>query len=163
MDDVLFLQRKPDYLVVVARDHDGARIPDDRDQLGAWRKLERVSQSRQTGGDLCVGPIVCEPRLLTHGVLELIETEIGHPNIEGEIGADGENQEWEEAAERAHAATSHHCDCAPSMTSLTIRSIAILRPSATPRSSYWPSASSPFRCQSVLPVTWSTISMSTTS
>src|SRR4026207_1460621 len=148
MDDVLFLQRKPDYLVVVARDHNGAWIADDRDQLGAWRQLECVCQSRQTAGDLRVRPVGGEPRLLAHGVLELIETEIGHADVEGEIGTDGGNEEREKAAERAHAATLHHCDCAPSMTSLTIRSIAILRPSATPRSSYCPSARRPFPRQS---------------
>ena len=121
------------------------------------------ARSRQTGRDLRVAPVPGEPRFLPHGVLELIEAEIGQTDIDREIGGNRDNQQWNETPKRARSATFHHCDWAPSMMSLTIRSMACLRPSACQRSSYWPSARSPLRCHSVLPVTWSTISMSTTS
>src|SRR5687768_10091239 len=153
MDHSLFLERKLDDFVVVAFDRDHGLSAGDRDQLGAGRKAQRISDGRQTRGDLFVGARRGEARLLPHRILEAIEAEIGFPERDSEVRSRGKNEKYDQTSESARAPAVYHCDCAPSITSLTIRSIACRRPSATPRSSYCPSASNPFRCQRVLPVT----------
>src|SRR5258706_8885700 len=163
MDHALLLHRKPDDFVVVARNRDPRGRALNGDQLRAGRELESVRKCRQARRDLSVGLVAREPRLLPHRILELIETEIGLAEIHREVGRQREYEDRQQAPDSALSATIHHCDCAPSISVLTMRSIACFLPSGSPRSSYCPSASKPFRCQRGLPVTWSINSRSTTS
>src|SRR2546423_5718422 len=91
MEYLLLLERKLDDLVVIAGDGDGRRATLDQDQLRAGRELQRVGERAESGSDLIVGLGCCKARFLTHRVLELIEAEISLAEVDGEIGADGEN------------------------------------------------------------------------
>jgi hypothetical protein len=153
MKNFLFIQRKPEDFVVITRYADPGRSPLDGDQLRTRGKLETVGQRRESGGDLGIRLVTGKPRLLSHCILELIEVEISFGKTHREVSCHGENQQRKQTSEPAHPATVYHCDCAPSITVFTTRSIACFLPTGSPRSGYWPSASKPFRCQRVFPVT----------
>src|SRR5450759_1911283 len=136
MDDLLLFERQIEDLIIVAGDGDHTRRPRNRDQLSTGRHLEGISQGREMTGDLIVGPRRGESSFLAHCILELIKTEVGHPEIDCEIDRDRQYEQRDEATQRAGAATGYHCDWAPSMTSFTIRSIACFLPVASSRSSY---------------------------
>src|SRR5688500_9960875 len=94
-----------------------------------------------------------EPSLLRHGVLQPVEAHIHLADIEPEVGEGDDQQGSNQATEPARSAPGrHHCDCAPSMMSLTIRSSACFRPAGSDRSAYSPSACNPARSKRVFPV-----------
>jgi len=70
MDNALLLERKRDDFVVVARNRDGCRRALDGDQLRARRELESVGKRGKARGDLGVGLVARESRLLPHRILE---------------------------------------------------------------------------------------------
>src|SRR5712671_1865780 len=136
MDHALLLERKSDDFVVVARNRNRGRRALDRDQLRAGWELESIGKCRQARRDLGVGLIARESRLLPHRILELPETEIGLAKIHCEVGRQREYENRQQATDSALSATIHHCDWAPSISVLTMRSIACFLPSGSPRSSY---------------------------
>src|SRR6266576_3074957 len=98
MDNSLFLHRKLDDLVVVTRDGDERGCALDCNQLSAWRKLQSIGERRKARRYLRIGLVTSEPRLLSHRILELIEPEIRFSEIHSEVGANGENQQHDEAS-----------------------------------------------------------------
>src|SRR4051812_31455424 len=102
--------------------------------------------------DLRIAVVCSELDLLAHRVLVLVEAEIMLAHSDAEVDGCRGEQQHDQTAQRAGATPRvHHCDCAPSTMSLTMRLIASRRPPTSSRSAYSPSARSPLRSKSVLP------------
>src|ERR1700686_506256 len=124
VDHLLLLHRELDDLVVVAGDGDRSGRPHDGDELRARRQLGGVGQRHEMTRDRFVGKRGGEIRFGGHRILELISAEIDLTEVESEMNPDRHNEKRKEATQPARTATVYHCDCAPSMTSFTMRSIA---------------------------------------
>src|SRR5690606_34967870 len=127
-------ERELDVLVVLGPDLDRPAPPPDMYLLRGLRETERIGVLAQPPLDRRVAPMLGEARLLLHAVLELHVVPVRLADVEREVRDRRHDEDREQAAERAlPRAPVHHCDCAPSMTSLTMRSIACWRPCASPR------------------------------
>src|SRR5829696_2666758 len=149
--DLAHEQRQLDVLVVLRLDLDVSTVALQRHLAGGFRQTERISLGAQMAEDHLIGVVRGEAHLLAHRVLELVEAEIDLADVHGEVPCRRQQQQDEETAKRRAPPTgSHHCDCAPSTMSFTMRRSASRRPFGSSRSAYSPSALSPAFSQIIL-------------
>src|SRR4051794_24452575 len=121
----------------------------DLDTMRANRKVEGVGGELEIPADRVVVEVRGEARVLLHGVVEAVVAQVDLADIHREVAGGDDDEQHHEAAERrapaAQPGSVHHCDCAPSITSVTSFRSASRRPLISLGSSYSPSAVSPFR------------------
>src|ERR1019366_3381242 len=98
------------------------------DLVCRFGKAERVGECGDPKLDHDIADVGGKPRLALHPVLIPVEVEVRLADVETEVDDRGRDEQREETPDPAcSAARSHHCDCAPWMTSLTILSTACFR------------------------------------
>src|SRR5689334_18455964 len=113
--------------IVVAPDADTVFVAHNADVLGLSRHLDGIGERLETSQDLRVSARGGKVRLVAHGILQPVIHKRVFARHLRDVKQSGNDQQLEKTSEPAgaEAATtrSHHCDCAPCMSSVTILSI----------------------------------------